>query len=167
MLTIFRSWKVAKGRTENGAQALHVAIETVAKPKLARQRPVVVLLLTDGDDTSFRQVLVDYRQQCASTTEVSSSCREHSVLSQLGTHSGLSLHFVGICSDADTLLLDGLAELAHGTFVSLRDGTDMRGLMGSLLGLAMDQMHEAALLSLYADAGGEGDSIIIIVHGLH
>ena len=87
-----------------------------------------VLLLTDGEDVDLRR---SFRH---------ADCPLRLRLGRLP--SGVGLHMVGICQDADCILLDDIAKAAHnGTFTSIGDA-DIGGLMGSLLGLLLEQVPQ-------------------------
>ena len=104
------------------ADALESALE-------AADGPATILLLTDGEDSLL-----------ARSWESSAVVRRLRALP-----SGVALHLVGICAEADAVLLGKLAAAANGTFVCIRDA-DIQGLMGSLLGLVMEQLPWACRL---------------------
>ena len=173
------------------ARALELAME-VADAKLGRGRPVVVLLLTDGDDPSLASALAEFQRRSEDERRAllvpggdRDTFYDQALLARLGRRSGLQMHFVGICADADAQLLGGLSELAFGTYVCIRDDdikvlllllwalllayddvptssdAHTQGLMGSLIGLVMDKFSHAAILSVdhqQASAGGAPSS---------
>jgi Mg-chelatase subunit ChlD len=138
--------------------ALTVALE-VAEGKLQRGRPVVMLLLTDGEDPDFAQNMRRFR----AAGVVPSSPKSEAVLRQLGQRSGLATHFVGICGDADAGLLDGLAQQSNGTFVSIADD-NIKGLMGSLLGLVAEKVSHGVLVSVVHAAS---DTVVMAPRAIH
>ena len=141
-------------------EALTVALR-VAEAKLQRGRAVVMLLLTDGEDDGFAQSVRRFR--AAQPGAVGGGGGAAAVLlEQLGKRSGLAMHFVGICAEADSALLGGLAQLAEGTFVSIADDT-IKGLMGSLLGLVMETLPHAARLTVrsVSETWAEGTSVLV------
>ena len=112
----------ASGGTDIAA-ALDAALD-------AAQGDATVLLLTDGEDDVL-------------TCSLDGSALAHRLSS---LPAGVSLHLVGICIEADSVLLNRLATLAHGTYACIRDA-DIQGLMGSLLGLILEQLAWACRLN--------------------
>jgi hypothetical protein len=107
-------------------RALNAALDLEAPAGTA----TTLLLLTDGED----HVLARGLQRNP----------DHALAKRLaGLASGVSLHMVGICAEADAVLLNTLAEYGRGTFVCIRDA-DIKGLMGSLLGLVLEQLPHTA-----------------------
>ena len=145
-------------------EALRVAL-CAAEPKLQAGRAIVMLLLTDGEDEGFAEQVSRFR---ASQLERQgdTAAAAATVLSQLGQRSGLATHFVGICRDADAGLLDSLAQLSMGTFVSIDEG-DIKGLMGSLLGLVMEKLNHGALLSVQKEEPPSEERLVLAPRPVH
>jgi hypothetical protein len=108
------------------ARALHAALDLEAPSGTS----TTLLLLTDGEDHVLAHGL-----QCD---------KHHTLVERLAAlASGVAMHLVGICAEADAVLLNTLAEHGRGTFVCIRD-EDIKGLMGSLLGLVLEQLPHTA-----------------------
>ena len=121
---------IKEGLYADGATNIAVALNHAMS---LSKGATTVLLLTDGEDP----FLVD-------------ALRQGEPILATPLKSGVTVHFVGICADADAVLLDGLAKRCGGTFV--RDD-DMKGLMGSMLGLVMEQIPHRARVTLLASTG--------------
>ena len=118
--------ELAEGLAPCGGTNIRRALEMardVADASLDNGEPVVMLLLTDGEDPAFTEA--DW----------------------LGKRSGADFHAVGICPEADYTLLNRLAVGAHGTVVAI-DDRDISGLMGSLVGLTLEKFSHAATLCI-------------------
>ena len=109
-------------------------------------RAATLLLLTDGQDPSLGAALLS-----------SPRGEEELDFEPALRVSGIALHLVGICSDADAAVLETLGARTGGTFTCI-DDTDIQGLMGSLLGLVLDQLPQAARLTITAASGASGAS---------
>jgi hypothetical protein len=123
-------WAQIEGHLKAGgctdmARALNAALDWEAPAGAA----TTLLLLTDGEDHTLARGL-QYQAR-------------HPLAERLAKASGVSMHMVGICAEADAVLLNSLAELGRGTFVCIRDA-DIQGLMGSLLGLVLEQLPHTA-----------------------
>ena len=116
-------------------------------------RAATLLLLTDGQDPSLGAALLS-----------SPRGEEELDFEPALRVSGIALHLVGICSDADAAVLETLGARTGGTFTCI-DDTDIQGLMGSLLGLVLDQLPQAARLTITASgaSGGAAEKEIVVL----
>ena len=117
----------------NIGSALEAAL-TVA----AEDRTVHVVLFTDGYDSHGLGGKFD-------------SFEPGHILHKVSKHNFLTLHCVGICTDADASMLNRLSDIAYtGTFQIITD-KDISGLMGSLWGLMSEMVGVNGFASVSAD----------------
>ena len=113
--------------------ALNKAYELAEE--IVERNAVTILMLTDGCDTGLQNKMVDY---------------SHSVplfRTMQAMSSKVFLCLVGICHDADAKLLGALAKMGNGTYTLTAD-SDIAGLMGSMVALVGERVHEQVALSL-------------------
>ena len=130
----------------NMGMAIELAL-TIAEERASNGKSVHVVLFTDGVDTS------SLRTKLENKTAV--------FLQQLKTLKRLTLHCVGICSDADASMLDTLVrESCRGTFQCIRDN-DISKLMSCMWGLMMEMVDENVRLVVEAhDADGSSRAVV-------
>ena len=120
-----------------GGTNIELALEKAlghAERCLEAERPVTVILMTDGEDPPLMRKL---RDGCLSERM------------QRGT-SGLGVYIVGICVDADAMLLGRLAEAMNGTY-TIVPHNDIAGLLGSNVGAVMEYVEEKVVVEVWGE----------------
>jgi hypothetical protein len=111
----------------NIGMAIERALE-IAEERVLTGRSVHVVLFTDGVDTSSLQSRMQDRTAA--------------FLDQLKTLKRVTVHCVGICADADAVLLDVIAAAScRGTFQCIKDN-DIARLMSCMWGLMMEMVDD-------------------------
>ena len=111
----------------NIGKAIERALE-IAEERVLTGRSVHVVLFTDGVDTSSLQSRMQDRTAA--------------FLDQLKTLKRVTVHCVGICADADAVLLDVIsAASCRGTFQCIKDNDIVR-LMSCMWGLMMEMVDD-------------------------
>jgi uncharacterized protein YegL len=128
-----------RGGTNMG-KAIDLALG-VAEERSSLGKSVHVVLFTDGVDTSFLQTKMENGTA--------------PFLEKLGSLKRLTLHCVGICSDADAPLLDMLVRASiRGTFQCIKENSIAK-LMGCMWALMMEMIDDNIRLIVEAiDADG-------------
>lgn len=101
---------------------------TIAEDRAFLGKSVHMVLFTDGVDTSSLQTKIENGTA--------------GILEQLKSQKRLTVHCVGICSDADAKLLDMIVRSScRGTFQCIKDN-DISKLIGSMWGLMMEMVDQ-------------------------
>jgi len=110
-------------------------------------KSVHMVLFTDGGDTASLSTKMDNGT--------------YPCLNQLKTQKRLTIHCVGICSDADAKLLDKIVcASCRGTFLCIKD-SDISKLIGSMWGLMMEMVDQNVRLIVEAtDSDGSVSAVI-------
>jgi uncharacterized protein YegL len=113
--------------------ALSIAEEESEMVSDGKRKSVHIVLFTDGVDTSSLRTKLESKQTTTTTAVF---------IQKLKTLKRLTLHCVGICSDADASVLDTLVrESRRGTFQCIKDN-DISKLMSCMWGLMMEMIDE-------------------------
>lgn len=137
------------GGGTNMCKAIDLAM-TIAEERAFLGKSVHVVFFTDGVDTSFLQTKIDEDHATTAT-----------FVEKLKTLERLTLHCVGICSDADAQLLDILAGKARrGTFQCIKDN-NISKLIGCMWALMMEMIDDnVRLLVEVIDADGASRAMV-------
>ena len=136
----------------NMCKAVELALGVAEERSLvAGKKSVHIVFFTDGADTSSLstklQLLLENAEDAvaASTTTTTTT-----FLSKLKSLKHLTLHCVGICSDADAQLLDKLARTAcRGTFQCIKEN-NIAKLIGCMWALMMEMIDDNVRLIVEA-----------------
>jgi len=127
-----------------GGTDIAMALEAfygVSETCIREGRSVIGVLFTDGEDGAFSQMVHTFKQVGG----------EDKLLSKLTACSGVSVHYVAICRDADGQLLGDLAKLSKTTFSTVEETEGIVGLIGSFLGLCNEKMPETVTVTITSE----------------
>ena len=104
---------------------------------------VTILLMTDGEDAKTHRLVHDFIMWDDMPPQ--DGLLMHTIKT-MGVASSVFLCVVGICHDASASLLGQLAEIGGGTYTITKDA-DIAGLVGSLVALVGERLHEKVVLT--------------------
>jgi hypothetical protein len=123
---------IAQGGT-NIMEAIACSMEYSMNIIEKQKTPVVLLFMTDGEDTNLSQAIEKEKEQAINPFFKSLAQKK----------SGFSMHFVGISDEAAIKQLAFLAEIGNeSTFVSIQDD-NIVDVMGMLIGLTQEKCPNA------------------------
>ena len=132
-----------------GSTNIELALsEAYARAEDVVEGAVTILLMTDGEDNDMKR-------------KVERMAGGGLLDKMRGQPSGVFLCVVGICEDADAILLGKLAEIGNGTY-TITQSNDIAGLIGSLVALVGERVHEKVVLNVFAE-DDEGKRVLDVI----
>ena len=135
----------------NMCKAVELALGVAEERSLvAKKKSVHIVFFTDGADTSSLSTKLQLLLENAEDAVAASTTTTTTFLSKLKSLKHLTLHCVGICSDADAQLLDKLARTAcRGTFQCIKEN-NIAKLIGCMWALMMEMIDDNVRLIVEA-----------------